>query len=137
MEPIWLPLKLTRLLLKLCRILLELRLLFGALLAPSGANPAPLSGVALALFGAEKRLLLELYRLLLERDSTTEPSFFKSRLVFLLELYWVSWSGGSPRGDSSLGAALAPSMGAELDLMLVNWPYLSQPNIGILIIYTT
>ena len=59
-----------------------------------------------------------MYRLLLERNSTTEPSFFKSRLVFLLELYWVSWSGGSPWGDSSLGAALAPSMGAELDLML-------------------
>ena len=33
-----------------------------------------------------------------------------------LELYWVSWSGGSPWGDSSLGAALAPSMGVELDL---------------------
>ena len=137
MEPIWLPLELTRLLLDLCRILLERRIIFGALLAPSGANPAPLSGVDLALFGAEKRLLLELYRILLERDSTTEPSFLKADSSSSLELYWLPWSGGSPWSDSSLGAALAPSMGAELDLMLVNWPYLSQPNIGILIIYTT
>ena len=67
--------------------------LSGANLAPSEADPAPLKLC---------RILLEL-RLL-----------FGALLA--LELYWVSWSGGSPWGDSSLGAALAPSMGAELDL---------------------
>ena len=115
MEPIWLPLKLTRLLLELCRILLERRLLFGALLAPSGANPAPLSGVDLALFGAEKRLLLELFRLLLERGLFYGALLLKSRLVFLFGALLAPLERRFPlEWQLYLGAALAPSMGAEL-----------------------
>ena len=110
MEPIWLPLKLTRLLLKLCRILLELRLLFGALLAPSGANPAPLSGVALALFGDEKRLLLELFRLHLERGLFYGALPYKSRLVFLFGALLAPFGAEVPPGVAALSWSCSSSL---------------------------
>ena len=104
--------------------------LSGANLAPSEADPAPFEAVpdpsgakapprspssslwcqsgslewsrTGSLFELKKRLLLELYRLLLERDSTTEPSFLKADTSSSLELYWLPWSEGSPWSDSSI-----------------------------------
>ena len=77
--------------------------------------PAPLSGVDLVLFGAEKRLLLELFRLLLERRLFCGALLLKADSSSSLELYWLLLERRFPlEWQLSLGAALAPFMGAEL-----------------------
>ena len=86
MEPFWFPLSGSSL---------------GAPLALIGAE-TPFFEPLFAPFELKKRLLLELYRLLLERDSTTEPSFLKADTSSSLELYWLPWSEGSPWSDSSI-----------------------------------